>query len=608
MSDPSTPTQDTTPVSSADHSQTSSPAPSATQPASTSLYVGELDPSVTEAMLFEMFNMVGPVASIRVCRDAVTRRSLGYAYVNYHNAADGERALETLNYTLIKGKPCRIMWSQRDPSLRRTGAGNIFIKNLDTAIDNKALHDTFSAFGPILSCKVATDHEGNSKGYGFVHYETSEAAEQAIANVNGMLLNDKKVYVGHHVPRKERQSRSEELKQQFTNVYIKNLDTEVTDNELEELCKKFGNITSAVVQKDDEGKSKGFGFVNFETHEAAAKAVEELNESDYKGQNLFVSRAQKKSEREEELRKQYEAQKMERLGKYQGVNLYVKNLDEDVDDDKLRQEFAVYGNITSAKVMRDDKDVSKGFGFVCFASPDEATKAVTEMNGRMIGSKPVYVALAQRKEARKSQLEAQMLRNQQRMPPMGMPMGGPGGFVGAPMYYPPAGFMGPGQRPMYAPQPGMHMMPRPRWGQPGQGMGMPPGAYPQPPQPYMQMPNRPQRPQANNLRGNYKYNPQRPAQQSAPSSVDNASNGDDLASTLASAPEEQRKQILGEKLYPLIAEKHTDMAGKITGMLLEMDNTELLHLVEDSDALDAKINEAIDVLNRHNAAVEETTA
>merc|ERR1719393_706998 len=109
---------------------------------------------------------------------------------------------------------------------------------------------------------------------------------------------------------------------------------------LQELFAKHGSVTSAMVAKDKDGKARGFGFVNFSTPEEAAAAVEALNGFEVEGKKLYVARAQKKEEREKELRDRFEQMKVERQKKYAGVNLYVKNLSDGVNDETLRTEFA----------------------------------------------------------------------------------------------------------------------------------------------------------------------------------------------------------------------------------------------------------------------------
>jgi len=268
---------------------------------------------------------------------------------------------------------------------------------------------------------------------------------------------------------------------------------------------KFGKITSykvvrddkvnssgdaevAEVMADDAGKTKGFGFVSFEDSESAEKAVDELNGTEISGKTLYVGRAQKKAERQAELKKKFEQLKLERLNRYQGVNLYVKNLDDTIDDERLRKEFAPYGTITSAKVMCEEGR-SKGFGFVCFSSPEEATKAVTEMNGRIIVAKPLYVALAQRKEDRKAHLASQYIQRMagMRMQGMaGMQQMGMGGYF-MPTMPQPQRFFTPAQiraQPRWPAQPGGMGAPRPQpmpgmtpMARPG-GPGVRPGSAP----------------------------------------------------------------------------------------------------------------------------------
>ncbi|CAB1330778.1 unnamed protein product [Coregonus sp. 'balchen'] len=429
-----------------------------------SLYVGDLHPDITEAMLYEKFSPAGPVLSIRVCRDMITRRSLGYAYVNFSQPTDAERALDTMNFDVVKGKPIRIMWSQRDPSLRKSGVGNVFIKNLDKTIDNKALYDTFSAFGNILSCKVVCDENG-SKGYAFVHFETQDAADRAIEKMNGMLLNDRKVFVGRFKSRKEREAELGAKAKEFTNVYIKNFGDDMNDDKLKEMFDQYGQTLSVRVMTDPSGKSRGFGFVSYEKHEDANKACEEMNGQEFNGKTVFVGRAQKKMERQAELKRKFEMLKQERISRYQGVNLYIKNLDDTIDDEKLRKEFNPFGSITSAKVMLEEGR-SKGFGFVCFSSPEEATKAVTEMNGRIVGSKPLYVALAQRKEERKAHLTNQYM---QRIAGMrAMPTNAIiNQFQPASGYFMPAVPQAQNRTTYYAPNQLAQMRPNPRWQQQG---------------------------------------------------------------------------------------------------------------------------------------------
>ncbi|KAH7553627.1 hypothetical protein JRO89_XS12G0035600 [Xanthoceras sorbifolium] len=612
----------------------------ATAAATVSLYVGDLPPDVTEAQLLEAFSDYKSLTSVRICGDLSNARSTCYAYVNFLSPQEAISAIEAKNHTMLNGRMLRVSWSCRDPDARKSGVGNVFVKNLMESIDNVGLHDMFRKFGNIISCKVAMSEDGRSRGYGFVQFETEESANAAIENLNGSTVGDKQIYVGKFLRKNDRILPSPDAK--YTNLYVKNLDLDVTEELLLEKFSEFGKIVSLVIAKDENGTSRGFGFVNFDNPDDARQATEAMNGLLLGSKILYVARAQKKAEREQILRRQFEEKRKEQMLKYQGSNVYVKNIDDEVTDEELRKHFSQCGTITSAKLMRDDKGINKGFGFVCFSTPEEASKAVNTFHGYMFHRKPLYVAIAQRKEDRQAQLQLQYT---QQIAGLAGPSTNviPGGYPS--LYYTaPSGVV-----PQISPRPGMMYQPlgmRGGW----RANGFAPqtrAAFQASPLPvnqnnsrqnrlnrgrmnghvlpqsgahsvaYVQQPNQSvisSKDSSNQQRaGQSKYVPNGHTREMNKASgvLSAASNSagtvaqkwEMLNTTLASASPEQQKQILGEQLYPLVEKHQPDLVAKITGMLLEMDNSELLLLLESPESLAAKVDEAVQVLKLSQAKV-----
>lgn len=161
-------------------------------------YVGNLDPQVSEELLWELFVQAGPVVNVYVPKDRVTNLHQGYGFVEFRSEEDADYAIKTLNMIKLYGKPIRVNKASQDKKSLDVGA-NLFIGNLDPDVDEKLLYDTFSAFGVIVTNpKIMRDPEtGNSRGFGFVSYESFESSGQAIEVMNNQQLCNCRITVSY---------------------------------------------------------------------------------------------------------------------------------------------------------------------------------------------------------------------------------------------------------------------------------------------------------------------------------------------------------------------------------------------------------------------------
>nr|CAG8433961.1 14556_t:CDS:10 [Entrophospora candida]CAG8504477.1 13617_t:CDS:10 [Entrophospora candida] len=203
------------------------------------LHVRQLSTTNTNISLFNIFRPYGPLFSVRM--QVQDNKFKGSAFVQYFRKEDADKAVANLN---SKDNKAMIVQYHRHnnnkaPNRPIVDPCNLFIKNLDSNISSSDLFSQFRRFGKIISARVMRDQEtGNSKGFGFVSYSSSEEADKAKQSMHGKTLGAKPIVVRLHEPKKLREAK---LANQFSPNTGGSARKEVLMSELQ---KRFKNIPS----------------------------------------------------------------------------------------------------------------------------------------------------------------------------------------------------------------------------------------------------------------------------------------------------------------------------------------------------------------------------
>jgi polyadenylate-binding protein len=272
-------------------------------PLGANIFVKNLDHNVTSKDLHNHFNQVGGVVCAKVATNS-EGQSLGYGYVQFEKKEDADAALETLNGSKLKETEIQLFtFVSKDKRAGTAARKNIYVKHLPLNKTeeelNKLVEAIFSPYGEIET-KLVKKHPKDNKYSAFICFKDEEAAHRAVETLTSTPQRlegaEADLYVAWHQGRAERGRELKRVHQQAqnnTNLYVKNLKPEVSENDLKSVFQQFGTITSVACKdwiSNDGQKKARCGFIAFDNAGDTQRAqIEALENPDVR--NLYLPEA-----------------------------------------------------------------------------------------------------------------------------------------------------------------------------------------------------------------------------------------------------------------------------------------------------------------------------
>lgn len=262
------------------------------------VYIGNLDPKISARQLHDTFSDLGRIRSVKLDVDE-RGKNVGHGYIQFEEIGSANAAIDAVNGMLIEGKIVEIT-NFKPQSERNSCTGpkkQVFVRNYDEGWTDWDLHCLFRRFGTIKSIRQRSSRYARNKKFAFITFKEEIEAKQAL-ELNGIKLGTGRTL---YVASVEQNTRSRNGPQSpvsvDANLYIKHFGYTMDDQQFKELFSPFGTITSSRIMKDETGKSRGFGFVNFSNKQEAITAIRAMQRRFINGRPLYVNFAQTKTER-----------------------------------------------------------------------------------------------------------------------------------------------------------------------------------------------------------------------------------------------------------------------------------------------------------------------
>ena len=522
-----------------------------------------------------------------------------------------------LNQKKLKNKIVRIMREEKDfLNKNKNNKNNLYIKLIPHDKTAREVFEYFLKFGDIFSFKLNLDEKGNNNGTAFLTYYQETDAKKSMDETNGKKIwqSDMEVQYKNNINEKgyNNYNNYNHNNYNYNNSYsqkknlkinINNLPDNYTEKEIAKLCEEFGKFEICDIKQGQKGK---YTVVKFTTETEAKNAIEKLNNKEIENKKLFVKEYQYKHHHKynnnynnyNNYNNFYKRNNYAQNFLYQNINinninipmtlpkyeeqiennnLYIKNIPFEATEEDLRKTFEAFGKITSIKLEEDTsikqdtkendkkKFINKSFGYISFDKVEEAKKALEELQGKQLKGfetwfKPLIIEYFIPKIKRQN---------------FNFP-----NFTPPPLMYPSV------------------MIPMPT---------------PMNPMNNFKIRNQPNfRGRKNFFRGRGQFKGNKNFYTRKNNNNINNNNLNEKEKTIKFdydnfnkiKTDEEKKDFLGEKLYELISENqliktkkaNEEIIGKITGMIMDIPNEEIIEILKKPKLLDSRIEEALKLI------------